>query len=213
DATGELCLVAGETPARVGGAAAFLVETLGLVGNPPLRVRDLLRLELEIAERAPLRVGGSILHLRLGAAQLPRRFLALRRGAGGVGALPLGRRVAHLLHRAVQLLLRLLRSLRALRSLGAARSLLLLLLLLQLLRGFLRLAAQLFLLARQLLELPPHLLGGNGESRQLPDLPPHLLGGKVSPGQLLLLPRQFLLPLREIADLVERAALLLLLIR
>src|SRR4029079_763819 len=136
DAIGELLLVAGETPARVGGAAAFLVETLGLGGNPPLRVRALLRLELEIAERAPLRVGGSILHLRLGAAQLPRRFLALRRGPRGVGALALGRRVAHLLHRAVQLLLRLLRSLRALRTLRAARSLLLLLLLLlQLLRG------------------------------------------------------------------------------
>src|SRR6185369_11738900 len=64
EAIGEPFLLGGQPPPRVARAAAFAIEPLGLVGDPLLRLRDLLRLELQIAERAPLRIRRSVFHPR-----------------------------------------------------------------------------------------------------------------------------------------------------
>ncbi len=63
EAIGQLILVTGEPAPCVGGAAPFPIELSGLAGNAALLLGDLLRLELQIAERALLGVGSPALHL------------------------------------------------------------------------------------------------------------------------------------------------------
>src|SRR5262249_4910784 len=80
DAIRELFLLRREPAPGVARAAALAIELLGLVRDAALGLRQLLRLELQLAERAPPRVRRRALHLALEVPQLAGGLLAARAG-------------------------------------------------------------------------------------------------------------------------------------
>src|SRR6201999_1834390 len=64
-------------------------------GDAPLRVGELLRLELHVPKRALLSVLRASLERGLHLPQLPRRLVRPRRGRGGIVALKRRRRLPH----------------------------------------------------------------------------------------------------------------------
>src|SRR5260221_6570661 len=190
DSIRELLLLAGEPAPRVGRAAPFAIEPLRFARDAPLRLRDLLRLELQIAERPPLRTRRSLLHPRLGVAQLARRLFAFRRRSRRIVLLPLRRRVAHLFDGSIQILLGTFGTLSTVRpsTVGTSGTISSFRTIAELFRRLFHLPPQLFLLSRQLFELTLHLFRGQAALREV-----------------ALLPAQLFLPAREVLDLVERA--------
>src|SRR5207247_181528 len=93
----------GEPPPRVRRAAALGIEPLGLARNPPLRLSQLLSLELQLADGAFARVGRRRLQIAFDLAELLRSVFRARRRRFGVLAAQVRGGPAHLLRRVLQL--------------------------------------------------------------------------------------------------------------
>jgi len=186
DAIGELVLLRRQPPQPILIAATVPFEPVDLVGDTPLAVGYLLRLELQLA-------GGALLGVNVAAAELPfhlpqrvGRLLSARRSGLGIPALQIVGCGAHFVRGAAHLA----RALAGGTLIGAASAALPRGGRLDLFFELLDLLPELLLLARQALELTLQVFVLQLRLRQL----------RLLPCELLLTPGQFAHPIERIAS-------------